>query len=234
MKSYLQKFKNFEPLKVLVAGDSTSSPYWCHPHWVDWLDLIFRGEDDWAGVQGRLIINSARDGAKIEYFLENFAFLISDFDPDVVILSLGINERFPSFDPIKTKTDLDSLFRKIAGVGMDLVAWSPHPLLNNKFSNEIKQIRDMYEELCDKYDAKFVDVHSEFEKYDLTKLFTFKLTFDNVIAKMKPSEIDYLHCNTVGHQIIADKIAKEAFDLELYDWDGYGTMNLVDLEKYKK
>ena len=92
----------------------------------------------------------------------------------------------------------------------------------------------MYEELCDKYDAKFVDVHSEFEKYDLTKLFTFKLTFDNVIAKMKPSEIDYLHCNTVGHQIIADKIAKEAFDLELYDWDGYGTMNLVDLEKYKK
>lgn len=231
MKEYLKKFKNYEQLRIVCVGDSTTTQDWCHPNWVDWLNYTFHESGDWNNAWKRQIINAGKDGADEQHFLANFDTTIKLNRPDLVIYSLGLNQLLPTFEINKARSEMKELLKRIKGLDVDIIAWSPYAIPNNRFKESLRSIRNLYLELSEKFDAVYIDIHNEFLKYDLKSLFTFTNN-ENEEWDMKENTFDFLHCNVLGNQIIAEKIAREAFDMDLLDWK-FGTMDLINLDKYK-
>jgi lysophospholipase L1-like esterase len=234
MKAYLDKFRNCEPMTIVCIGDSTTSQEWLHPNWVDWLNFTFRQGGDWERGYLRKIINNGKDGAKIQDYIDGYVREIGAFQPDVVILSLGFNDTGIGSSNEEIETRLSQLMGKIVGSGATLVTWSTYQIIHEKHNRSLKQVRDMYKILTKRYEGIFVDIYQEFGKYDLTKLFTLRCQDENEFWQMKPGEIDYLHTNEIGNQIIAEAIANKVFKIKLLEWpEEFGTMQLMDLEKYR-
>ena len=231
MKNYLRKFKNHSYLTILCIGDSTTSQDWTHPNWYDWLRFTFTQGGDWEkDSSNRKIFNNGRDGGSIDYFLKNFDREVKEFKPDAVIVSLGFNH----FEDKNAKQKAEKLFRKIKAIKAEIIAWSPYESLNPKYSKTLAEISGFYRDLTKKYRGVFIDIYSEFKKYDLSKIFTFE-AWENPDWDMKAGEPDFIHCNEVGNQIIVEKIAKKAFGTELEWWGpGFGQMTPVNLKKYLK
>lgn len=233
MKNYLKNFNNKKTFfRAVAIGSSITAQDFCHPNWLDWLTYTFKQTDDWDNDWRRKIINSGRDGATLKHVLTNFNEEIAFYKPHVVILSVGLNSVHPKLDKDKFENQLNLVFKKIKEFPTDLIAWSPYVINNKRYDKDISQINNIYKKLSKKYDAVYIDMYSEFKKYDLNLLFTFD-SEDNDYWGTKEGEIDFIHCNVAGNQIIASKIAKEAFSMELYDYQ-FGTMNLLNLSNYKK
>ncbi len=229
MKKYLRKFKNHSYFIILCIGDSTTSQEWCHPNWFDWLRFEFSQGGDWRkDPSNRKIFNNGIDGGSVDYFLKNFDREVEKFKPDAVIVSLGWNH----FEDPKAEKKTDSLFEKIKKINAEIIAWSPYESLNPKYSKALMQISGFYRDLTKRHNGVFVDVYTEFRKYNLSKIFTYK-AWENADWGMKQGEPDFIHCNEVGNQIIAEKIAKKAFGIKLEEWgSNFGQMTLVNLRKY--
>jgi len=220
--------KNNTGFKTIVCvGDSTTSQEWCHPNWFDWLDFSLRQttENGWKTK----MINSGMDGGTIPFFMENFEFLVGRFNPDTVVISLGFNH-------LELVGDVEGMLRelvlKIKSIGSNVVLWSTYKTIKNDLNPKLEQIRDIYKKVADELEVKFVDVFEEYEKYDLSKIFDYKHLWKNKEWTMKPGDIDFLHCNLIGNQIIAEKLAMEVFGVDLLDYGEFGTMKLAGLRKY--
>ena len=230
--TYLDKFKNYDHMTILLIGSSITAQDWCHPNWHDWLNYTFKLDDNWEDCWKRKIINVARDGATITHYLNNFESEIKRFKPDLVIESLGLNSINPYFDYEKTKSELSDLNKQITGNNIEIACWS---YLINKpvYFESLKKLRNLQMDLAKEMDYKFIDIYSVFSKYNLDKLFDYIYPYDNERWSVKPGDTDYLHCNVAGNQIIAECLAKELFNVELNS-DEMGTMKLLDLRKYLK
>lgn len=233
MSNYLKIFNLGKPFRAVCIGDSTTSQEWCHPSWIDWLRFTFRETDDYEVCMRRKFINNGRDGGTLEYFTKQFEEEIALYKPHVVIVSIGLNNLIPKFDKSETELSLEGLLRKIKEINADSITWSPYAIPNDDYISDLAKICKIYKELTRKFNGVFVDIFHEFLKYDLDKLFTFISNFENRAWNIKINDRDFLHCNCVGNQIIAEQIAKAAFKGTLSDWE-YGTMKLLDLRKYLK
>lgn len=226
MKLTNEENKN-SPRTIVCVGDSTTSQEWCHPNWFDWMDFSLRqGSDE--GWKNK-IINSGKDGGTISFYLENFEFLIERFEPNMVIVSLGFNHLELVGDVEKM---LIELILKMKSTGSDVVLWSTYKTVNKDLNSKLEAIRDIYIKVSEELGLKCVDMYEEFAKYDLSKIFDFKYPWENVEWKMKPGDIDFLHCNPIGNQIIAQKLGKEVFGIDILDYGEFGTMRQIDLRKY--
>lgn len=232
MKKYLEVFNSNEIFRTVCIGDSTTSQEWCHPNWIDWLNFTFHEDEDYTKDWKRKFINSGRDGADIQHFLDNFETEVSFYKPRLVIASIGLNHIYLKSAPDKVENLLEKLFSKIKSTNADLVTWSPYVIPEEKHLPALEKINEIYERVTKKYDGIYLDLFTEFKKYDLKKLFTF-ISDGNDDWDIKKGDIDFLHCNPIGCQIIAERISKEVFDKPLSDWK-FGTMKLVNLEEYKK
>lgn len=234
---YLDLFNSFQPITVVCLGDSTTSQDWCHPSWIDWLNFRFKqGDDDWISSRKRKVINSGLDGNDLKYTIENFDSLVSMYKPDAVILSLGFNDLEVDYD---VKAKASELIKKIKDTGADLIIWSTYNIPHPKFSPLLQKSSEMYKELAKEYDALFINMYSEFSKYNLDKIFTYirPLTWENEDWEIKPGDRDFMHCNEIGNQIIAQKILNDAFETDLSftkDWVGLGNTIPEDLSNYIK
>ena len=228
MKNYLKVFNSSRIFRAVCIGDSTTSQEWCHPNWIDWLNFTFR-EEKWDEDWRKKFINSGRDGAHIEHYLKYFEDEIAFYKPHVVIASIGLNHLFLKSTPDEIEELLTQLFSKISGLKSDLITWSPYAIPNEEHMEGLAKINNVYEKVTKDFEGVYIDIFSEFQKYDLTKLFTF-VSDGNEEWQIAKGAVDYLHCNPIGCQIIADKIAKEGFGKELSNWE-FGTMELVDLGK---
>ncbi len=212
---------------IVCVGDSTTSQEWCHPNWFDWLDFSLRqGSDE--GWKNKMI-NSGKDGGTISFFIENFEFLIDRFRPEVVIVSLGFNHLELVDDVEKMLVDL---ILKIKSIGSDVVLWSTYKSVNKDLNPKLEVIRDIYIKVSEELGLKHVDMYKEFARYDLSKIFDYKYPWENIEWKMKRGDIDFLHSNLIGNQIIAQKLGKEVFGIDLLDYGEFGTMRQIDLRKY--
>ncbi len=233
MKNFQKKLNNFEPLVVLCIGDSTTSQEWCHPNWVDWITFVLKQEPEWPKGLNRKIINQGIDGSDIEYFLENFETSIAMYKPDITIMSLGFNN-IKEFSNLKSRAS--KLLEKIQEINSDIVIWSQYETPNPKWSSTLENFNNTYKELSEEFNTIFIDIYNEFKKYDLNKLFTYICPWGNSEWDMKPGDRDYLHCNEIGNQIIAEKILKEVFNTGLSiaeEWKGMGTMIPKNLDDYR-
>ena len=231
-KRYLEKFNNYDHLTIVLIGSSITAQDWCHPNWHDWLNYTLKQDENWELCWKRKIINVARDGATINHYIENFDSEIKGFKPDLVIESLGLNSINPILNAEKTKEDLKKLNKMIVENNIELVTWSY--LINKpEYFESLKTLRNIQKEVSKELNYQFVDIMVEFEKHDLIKLFDFVYPWHNEVWDIKPGDIDYLHCNVVGNQIIAETLAREVFNTELNS-DEFGTMKLINLTEYSK
>lgn len=235
MKKYYEKYIKKEPLTIVCIGDSTTSQEWCHPNWYDWLNFKFR-QDDVSGGEHIQILNMGIDGGDIDHYTTQFERYISRFKPDLVIMSLGFNEIETPNNHYERASKLLSMIKDI---NAEVLIWSTYETPNPKYSELLSHSNDTYRDLSTKYNATFIDMYNEFRKYRLNKLFTFTHQWVNELWELKPGDQDFLHCNEVGNQIIAQKILKEGFNTDLtFSEDfhtihnGLGSMRLVDTEEY--
>jgi len=202
---------------------------WCHPNWFDWLDFSLRQGND-EGWKTKLI-NSGKDGGTIPFFLTNFEFLIGRFKPEMVILSLGFNH-------LELEGDVGGMLRelilKIKELGSKVVLWSTYKTIKEDLNPKLEQIRDIYKKVAGELGVQFVDMYEEFGRYYLSKIFDYKYLWDNKEWGLKPGDVDFLHCNLIGNQIIAERLGKDVFGIELEDYGDFGTMKKVKLEDYLK
>lgn len=217
---------------IVCIGDSTTSQEWTHPSWYDWLNFVFRqGEID---TQYN-IYNHGIDGGNIDQYINNFEQLIANISPDIVIMSLGFNH-LEGITDFKEKSI--KLIKMIKDINCRVILWSTYDTVNGKYSKALGEVSKIYSDISKDLDCTFVDMYSEFRKYDLTKIFTYRYLWRNEEWDMNKGDIDFLHCNDIGNQIIATKILKECFNISLEDtadeWSGFGTMKLYDLSQYLK
>lgn len=215
---------------IVCVGDSTTSMEWCHPNWFDWIDFSLRQGDEVSGWKTKMI-NSGKDGGTIPFFLEHFDFLIGRFKPEIVILSLGFNHLEIGGD---TEDKLRGLVLKIKEIGSKVVMWATYKTIREDVNSQLSGVRDIYKKVANDLDAQFVDMYEEFSRYDLSKVFDYKYLWENVEWQMKPGDVDFLHCNLIGNQIIAEKLAIEVLGIELEDFGDFGTMRRVKLDDYLK
>jgi hypothetical protein len=232
MKKFLEIFRSKKTFRAVCIGDSTTTQDWCHPNWISWLNFTFRETEDWDIDWRRKVINCGRDGANISHYLKFFDEEVTLFKPHVVITSIGLNNLIPHFDQKEMEHSLRLLFKNIRSIKSDLITWSPYAIPKEKYLTNLKRINNLYKKLTKEFNGVYIDTYSEFLKYDIQKLFTFK-SDGNSEWEIKKGDYDFLHCNVAGNQIIAEKIAKEAFGEKLNDWE-FGTMKLLDLNKFKK
>lgn len=232
MPNYLKTFNSTQFFRAVCIGDSTTSQEWCHPNWIDWLNFTFREDENWDEDWRKKVINSGRDGAYLEHYLDFFDEEIGIYKPHVVIVSIGLNHLFLKSKPEDINVSLRTLFQKIKDLKSDIIAWSPYAIPNEKYTEGLAKINKSYETVTKEFDGIYIDMYSEFQKYDLNKLFTFESS-GNEEWEIKPGDIDFLHCNPIGCQIIAEKISWEGFGKHLSKWE-FGTMRLVDLTDYLK
>lgn len=145
-----------------------------------------------------------------------------------MILSLGFNHLELAEDSATLEKDIRTLFSKISETGAHIICWSTYDVPVPKHSQNLRVISELYRKICQEFDATFIDMYAEFSKYDLSKIFTF-ISPGNDDWGIQPGATDYLHCNEIGNQIIAEKIAEEGFHTKLSDGEGFGTMKLADL-----
>lgn len=231
MSEYLKIFNSTGHFRAVCVGDSTTSQEWCHPNWIDWLNFTFREGENWDEDWKKKFINSGRDGAFIEHYDEYFNEEIEMYKPHVVIVSIGLNHLFLKSSPGNMEKSLINLFSRIRDINADLITWSPYAIPESKHMEGLSKVNKVYKKVTSDFGGVYVDIFSEFQKYDLTKLFTF-VSDGNDEWGIKKGDVDYLHCNPIGCQIIAEKIAQKAFNKKLSDWE-FGTMKLIDLTKYK-
>lgn len=231
--NYLKVFNLNKIFRAVCIGDSTTSQEWCHPNWIDWLNFTFRETDNWQNDWKRKFINSGRDGGTVNHFLDNFYQEIEFYKPNLTIVSIGLNNLVPVFKPKEMEESLRKLLQMIKDIGSDLATWSPYAIPKEKYLSDLQKISNIYKELTQEFGGIFIDIYKEFLQYDLDKLFTFTTEYLKEVWNINPGEIDFLHCNVAGNQIIAEKIAKELFQEPLSDWE-FGTMKLLDLGKYRK
>lgn len=232
MKDYLKQFNSEVPFRAVCIGDATTAQDWCHPNWIDWLNFTFRETDNWQEAWRRKFINCGRDGATVKHYINSFESEIAVFKPHLVIMSVGINALLPKLDKEKYKSMLEKLVKKIMKVCNSIVVWSPYAFVNKLYHDDLQVISGINRSVCSEFNLLFIDMFTEFLKYDLKKLFTYKMSGGNKVWGIKENDIDFLHCNELGNQIIATRIAKEAFESDLSDWE-YGSMKLKDLSRIK-
>lgn len=130
--------------------------------------------------------------------LKVFPFYLEKYNPDIVILAIGINDLQFQYDATieDIKNGLEKYFKLLENKEIILLIPTiiSNNILNSFFAqmfditsiNKSKLIPPIYEEIAKKYNAKFID---------LNKI-------------VKPSEIDGLHYNIEMHKIIAQAIIK--------------------------
>lgn len=234
MKNYLKVFNSPRFFRLVAIGDSTTSQEWCHPNWIDWLSFAFREAINWDKDWRRKIINSGRDGATIEHYLTYFNEEVARFKPHAIIVSLGLNDLLPTLNAQKHETDLRKLLTMIKQTDADIITWSAYAIPAAKYQHDQEMSRDIYKKLTTEFNGVFIDMFAEFQEYDLEKIFTYVQVDGNDVWNIKPGGKDFLHCNLIGNQIIAQKIAREAFNTNLLEWPKLGNMHLIDLSKYRK
>lgn len=237
MNDVVEKFKNGNQLSIVCIGDSTTSQEWCHPNWVDWLTFVFKQSVESSENVNRKIINSGVDGGNVYDYIKYFESTIGMYKPDLVIMSLGFNhiEKMETFEK-----DTQTLIDMIKGIGAKVALWSTYETPNSKYSVQLSKANEIYRNLCNKNDCMYIDIYNEFKKYSIEKLFTYTHQWENKEWNLRPGDIDFLHCNEIGNQIIAEKILLELFQTDtsftetwIYKGGKMGNMFPIDLNEYR-
>lgn len=207
-----------EKVNIVFIGDSITSCEWVHPNWREIVEYVLKEEitsqvPDWKIPSwGIRCFNFAYDGSATEDIL-GFMPGILNAKPYLAVFLLNTNDRH-------RKVPLELFEKRVQQILDELSANCKFVLFGNAIPGNRKEYneysREAYAGVAKKLKLKenvlFVDTFSEFGKFDLSKLFTFK-SEGNEHLGLKKGDIDYVHPNQLGNAYIAKVFLEHAFGI---------------------
>lgn len=232
VKNYLEKNKKF---RIVFVGDSITSTEWIHPNWREIVEYVIKEEltkiiSDWKipswEIRG---INCGFDGSTTEDIL-NKAGEILDYTPDLIIGLMGGNDEALNISVEESISNIKNILNKL-GEKVPYIFWcNSIPALTGYIKNEkYKPYAEETIKIENNGKIGLFDMFNEYQKYDLSKFFTF-VSEENLVENIKEGETDPQHPNVLGNAYIAKILLKEIFGIEFNPEKYLGT--LLNGEKY--
>lgn len=215
MATFQEKLSSQDFLRVVCVGDAQTTQAISQPAWSDWLQRALWEHDDLQKSWRRQVINTSIERSTPQHVATYLSHYVSDFKPDMVILSFGVTPLFPAYEESVFIPELDGLLKILTDLGTELVLWSPYALMGGMGKDATLDLYTLYEQKARAIGARFVDIYHEFENYEQTKLFTYSVLEDDAFWGLKSGGLDFVHCNEIGNYIIAKKIAEDGLGITL-------------------
>ncbi|MDO8551577.1 MAG: GDSL-type esterase/lipase family protein [bacterium] len=213
---YLKEKNNF---RIVFLGDSITSTEWVHPNWREIVEYVLKDQleekmADWkTSSWGIRAINSGFDGATCKDLIEKLDSDVFSYNPALVIAIIGKNDMHLHTSPEIHREEVKELIGKLSEKVPFVVYGSSTPTLKEEVNERYAQYVEQVKTLFPFKNVQFVNLFEKCKQFDLSKLFTFVSTGEEVL-ELKPGEIDCYHPNQLGNAYIAKVILKEVFDID--------------------
>ena len=167
---------------------------------------LLRAEFEAAGVDMQLQ-SSALDGADTAYVLRRFDRMVARMCPDVLVISLGLNDACPPGrrrrnTPAEYTANLERLTERAFGIDVRPILCTPPPRLDVCRDGQpawktMQPYAEGARQVADRYHLPLIELYDEFVARD-------------DLASLLP---DRLHPGRVGHRIIARQFARTLLPL---------------------
>lgn len=217
IKNYLIKNNKF---RIVFLGDSIASTEWIHPNWREIVEYVVKEElckiiTNWKIPSWQIRgINCGFDGATTRDVLEKINDDILEYKPDLIISIMGGNDSTLNISVEQSIKNIEKIFGTLSQK-IPYIFWcnSIPALTGNKKNKEYKPYAEETIKISGNENIKIFDMFNEYQKYDLSKFFTF-ISEENLVEGIKEGEIDAQHPNMLGNAYIAKIILKEVFGIE--------------------
>ncbi|WKZ23547.1 MAG: SGNH/GDSL hydrolase family protein [Candidatus Dojkabacteria bacterium] len=233
MSTLQEKIASNDFLKIVCVGDIQTAQTYGKPGWTDWLQRSLWENGDVRTSWRRKVINSGIDRATPRHVSTYFREYIGHYKPDIVLLSFGVSPMFPSFEEKQFLADMNSLLDMIQKEKITTILWSPYPLLTGLNREISLTLGALYKQLSVSQDCQFIDVQHEFDDIELAKIMTYTVVTKNDLFGFEVGKPDVVTLNEAGNYIVARKISRDAFGLQLPQTTA-GTYFVPNLELVKR
>lgn len=176
-------------------------------------------------------INCGFDGSTTKDIFEKTQEIL-DYKPDMVIGLMGGNDELFNISVKDSVENIKNILNKLSEKVPYTFWCNSIPAMTGNVKNEkYKPYAEETLKIENNEKIKLFDMFTEYQKYDLSKFFTFE-SEENLIEKIKAGEIDQIHPNMLGNAYIAKILLKEIFEIEFTPEKYLET--LLDGEKYPK
>lgn len=151
------------------------------------------------------LVPSALEGIDTGYALKRFARMVTVHDPDLVLVMLGLNDAFPAGNrpavgPEQYQQNLLGLVDRILSLDARPVLVAPNPRLAGQVADQAWTLAEdilapyvqALREVAENYQLGWVNVYARFAEFA-------------ALERLIP---DGVHPNAVGHELIADELAR--------------------------
>jgi len=188
-------------MRIVFLGDSVTAGFGLaedQPNYVQLLHAHCR-----RAVLSAECIASALDGIDTAYALKRFDRMVTAFDPDWVVVMLGLNDALPAgqrtrTSPTEFQNNLLGLVDRILALGARPVLIAPNPRIECQAGDTPQRVDVMPDYLAavrqaaEQVDLPWIDLHVRFCSGDLPELLP-----------------DGVHPSAAGHRLIAETLAGE-------------------------
>ncbi|MCC7303977.1 SGNH/GDSL hydrolase family protein [bacterium] len=215
MLGYRDRLHSEDFLKVVFVGDMQTSQPYSKPNWTDWLQRTLWENGEVQTSWRRKVINAGIDRATPRHVFTYYTEYIGQYKPDLVVLSFGVTPVFPQYNEKIFSNELEQLLDTLHHKYIEVVLWSPYPLLNEGSRAATLSLRAIFKEKAVVRNLQFIDLYNEFENVDLSKIMTYTTTKKNELFQMEVGNPDGISLNNIGTYLVARKMANDLFKLAL-------------------
>jgi len=131
MQKFMQKLKRGEKVTIVAMGDSITELTWHTRGRLNWVGLLQEALFETFGRNRCWVINSGRCGDTAENGLRRLDQDVLRFDPDLVIISYGMNDASGNEGLAAFRSSMKELIRRIrAHNRADVLLRTPNPIFN--------------------------------------------------------------------------------------------------------
>jgi len=222
MNSFLQKVNEGDFFRVVCIGDAQTAQSETLPRWTDWVQKVVNQSLDKPKSWRFQLLNTAANGASPKHIATYLQHYVTQFKPDLVLVSFGHAPLDPLFNESAFIEDFTMLIESLQKLGCKIVVWSPIPLPSGVARDASIAMATFAEQLSKTMPIQYVDVFHEFEGYELSKLF-----------EGDEQGATSARLNKMGNFIVARKLLLELFGLSMPDTDD-GDYQVPELNKVRK
>jgi acyl-CoA thioesterase I len=131
MQRTLTKLKNGEKVTIIALGDSNTEITWHTRGQMNWVGLLTEALFETYGRNRCFVMNSSRCGGTAAEALTRLDEDVLRFDPDLVIISFGMNEAYGSRDVGAFKASMTEIIKRVrAHNSAEILLRTPNPVIN--------------------------------------------------------------------------------------------------------
>lgn len=224
------RLKSHQFYRIAFLGDSLTSAEWVHPNWREIVEYVLKDElttelgGDWKTAEWYLrCYNAGFDGANSLDLPDLIDKEISVIKPDMVITLWGGNDLLAKLTPTEHAEAVVKNLRQLRAHSPQLAAvfCTNLPSAVLKFTQEYEPYhKELIAALQQDSSVKIVDLFTEYQKLDLSRMFNLTNSYGNANLEIAPGELDHSHPGTLGNAYIAklvlDAVWGIKFDPEKY------------------